>query len=491
MRMKRTGKISDRKELKEFSHVQKKTQGLSLIIFFVYTLKCSAGIQLPEVFGSNMVIQSGRSFCIWGQADPCKTVHINVSWQGKSAAVAVEKSGQWKTVFAPPGTSGPHRIEISADKSLIIFENIWCGEVWLACGQSNMEMPVGNIIPKVYEGVLDYQQEIAEANYPLIKFFTPKYKKTYMPPTEYDGKWVNCSPETVKTFSAVGYFFARRLQRDLKVPTGIINCSWGATKIELWIPEKQILGCPEFSSALNEPRKYPHLYKTLIEPLAPFSIRGAIYYQGESNVGNAFQYDKLMSKLINGWRSEWGQGDFPFYYVQIAPCANFYKSGSSTLLRDAQRMAMSIPNTGMVVTTDIAEPCAPSPHNIHPMNKQEVGRRLALWALNRTYRKNVACSGPIYKKMKTEDDKIRVYFDSTDGGLKAISESLAGFTIAGQDKNFVEAQAAIEGNTVIVFGSKVSRPIAVRFGWTDTPMPNIFNEAGLPASPFRTDDWPQ
>lgn len=426
---------------------------------------------------------------------------------------------------------------VNGEKNSITVKNIMVGEVWICSGQSNMEMPLATM-GWWKTGVLNYEQEVASANYPNdIRLFTVGKKVAEQPQSDCVGSWSMCTPETAASFSAVAYFFARELHKELQIPIGLIHTSWWGTPAEAWTSKRVIESRPDYKPIIDRYEKavenYPQaledyenklaewkkaaakakaegkelpgepwppygpghqnspyrLYNGMIAPLIPYGIQGVIWYQGESNAARAYQYRKLFADLIKNWRDDWGQGDFPFYYVQIAPFKSvygFYKPFEMAELREAQLMTLSVPNTGMVVTMDIGDV-----KDIHPRNKQDVGKRLALWALAKTYgRENIVCSGPIYKSMKIEGDKIRLFFDYADNGLAAKGGELTHFVIAGGDKKFVDAKAMIVGNTVVVSSGKVSKPIAVRYAWSNAALPNFYNKEGLPASGFRTDDWP-
>jgi sialate O-acetylesterase len=413
-------------------------------------------------------------------------------------------------------------------KNSITIKNILVGEVWVGSGQSNMQMSV--------QSSNNAEQEIAEANYPKIRLFYVKREVADKPQSDCEGSWVECSPETVPGFSAVAYFFGRYLYKELDVPVGMIHTSWGGTPAEAWtrreVLEKMPVCAPILKRYADAVARYPQameehkqklaewkeaaakakaegknpprrprepfgpgnpyapvgLYNAMIAPLIPYRIAGAIWYQGESNAGRAYQYRTLFPAMIKNWRDDWGLGEFPFLFVQLA---NFMKTkpepGDSAWaeLREAQLMTLSLPNTGMAVIIDIGEA-----DNIHPKNKQDVGKRLALWALANTYGKELVYSGPIYKSMKVDGSSIVLSFDHVGGGLVAKGEELKGFAIAGADKKFVWADAKIDGDTVVVSSDKVSEPAAVRYAWADNPVCNLYNKAELPASPFRTDDWP-
>jgi sialate O-acetylesterase len=338
------------------------------------------------------------------------------------------------------------------------------------------------------------QQEIAAAKYPKIRLFTVAHKISETPLDDCEGAWVECSPETVGGLSAVAYFFGRHLHKELGVPVGLINSSWGGTICEAWTSREALQADEDFKPILDRGKQFnpknPNqpsvLFNAMIHPILPFVIRGALWYQGESNVGRAAQYKKLFPTMIQDWRKRWQIGDFPFYYVQLAPFR--YRNAQPECLPElweAQLQTLRLPNTGMAVITDIG-----NIKDIHPTNKQEVGRRLALWALAKIHGKQVVYSGPLYDGYTVEGNKIRIKFQHADDGLVCKGDRLTHFTIAGEDKKFVPAEAVIDGSTVVVSSPQVDKPVAVRFGWLDTAEPNLFNKAGLPASPFRTDNFP-
>ncbi|MCM8767173.1 MAG: sialate O-acetylesterase [Candidatus Omnitrophica bacterium] len=483
-------------------------------------------IKLPALISDNMVLQQGMEVPIWGQADPNEKVTVIIG--NKKISTTADNQGRWMVKFDRLEPGGPFEMTITG-KNKIIIKNILVGEVWICSGQSNMAWPVSN--------VKDAQKEISEANYPQIRFFSVTRTTSIEPQQDCKGKWVECSPSTVGGFSAVGYFFGRELHKSMGIPVGLINSSWGGTPAEAWTSYSVLETAPELKPILerwnkiiaNYPQakeKYekdlikwkedaekakdkgqpeptrpspppgpdsPHrpgnLYNGMIAPLIPYAIKGVIWYQGESNVGRAYQYRKLFPVLIHNWRESWGQGDFPFLFVQLA---NFMQVKSEpeesawAEMREAQMMALSIPNTGMAVTIDIGDA-----NDIHPKNKQDVGYRLALIAKKIAYGQNIVYSGPIYKYMKVEGNKVRLYFEHTGSGLIAKGgEPLTGFAIAGEERKFVWAKSIIDGNTVVVYNEKVLNPVAVRYAWADNPICNLYNKEGLPASPFRTDDWP-
>jgi len=496
-----------------------------LILFFLVINSLShADVRLPAIISDDMVLQQGGPVNVWGWADPGEEVKVAIAGSGSAKTVA-DKDGNWKLKLDAPPAGGPYQIEI-AGKNTITVKNVLVGEVWLCSGQSNMGF-------LVREGQ-NAETEIAQANYPQIRLCTVEVATATQPQKDCTAGWSECAPETVANFSAAGYFFGRKLYQQLKVPIGLIRAAKGGSPVESWIAPDILASDPDYAPILqrhaqlvadypsllqeyqrqvaqwkqavqqanaagNQPPREPRLpfgpdhplklpggmYNAMIMPITSFPIKGVIWYQGESNNGRAYQYRKLFPALIENWRSAWGEGDFPFLFVQIAPF-KWHTPVTWAELREAQLMTLrSVPNTGMAVTTDIGDIS-----NIHPKNKQDVGDRLALWALAKTYARDVVYSGPLYRKMKVEDNKIRLFFDYTDGGLVAKDGPLTEFTIAGSDKNFVDADAVIDGDTVLVSSDKIDLPVAVRFGWSNIPQPNFFNKAGLPASPFRTDDWP-
>lgn len=452
-----------------------------------------ADVKLPKVIASHMVLQQKLPISIWGTADPDEDVKVSIG--DNSASTKAGADGKWSLKLKEMNAGGPYEVVIKG-KNEIKLTDVLIGEVWVASGQSNMEWPV--------TASDNPQQEIAAAKYSNIRLFHVRKVPSVTPAAEVvlDREWSECSPETIGNFSAVAYFFGREIQKELNVPVGLINTSWGGTAIEPWTP---IVGFESVDSlkpiaeqvkaqqaqpqgATANPGAPSHLYNGMVYPIVPFGIRGALWYQGESNRGQGVAYEQRMNALINGWRSVWKQGDFPFLYVQIAPF-KYVKPPMTDpnyllpQLWEAQTKVLGMKNTGMAVTTDIT-----NLDDIHPRNKQDVGKRLALWALAKTYGKtNLVYSGPLYKSMKVEGNKIRIEFDHVGGGLKSRDgKPLSWFTIAGKDGDFVEANAVIDGNTVVVSSDKIAEPAAVRFGWNEIAEPNLMNADGLPAGPFRT-----
>jgi sialate O-acetylesterase len=479
-----------------------------------------AELKLPAVISDNMVLQQESRAPLWGWAEKGQTVSVSASWTERVREVKVDEDGKWRARVRTPKAGGPYTIKVSCGAESITIKDVLIGEVWVCSGQSNMEFRVS--------GVNNAAEEIAAANYPQIRMFTVVKKVADEPQSDCQGSWQAASPETVEGFSAVGYFFGRYLHKELNVPVGLLHTSWGGTPAEAWTKMEVLEGDEDFKpivdryesvvanwekikgeyaakveewkKAAAEAKKegkrapgypgqpygpgHPHqpagLYNAMLAPLMPYRIQGAIWYQGESNAGRSYQYRTLFPAMIENWRADWKQGDFPFYFVQIAPY-----SGQTPEIREAQLIALrNTKNTGMAVTMDIG-----NPDDIHPKNKQDVGKRLALWALANTYgKKDIVYSGPLYKSMKVEGDKIRIAFDHVGGGLAAKGGELTHFIIAEEGKDFVAAKAVIDGDTIVVSADGVGKPAAVRYGWENGAEPNLFNKEGLPASPFRTDD---
>jgi len=623
-----------------------------------------ANVIVPKIFGNNMVLQRNKQIPVWGWADPNEKITVRFNRQVKS--VTADKNGNWRINLDKEMAGGPYQLSIKG-KNTVAFSNVLVGEVWICSGQSNMEMPIAG-----WGKINNYEQEIAAANYPQIRHIKIPNTVNTKPQNDIEkGEWKICSPATAGDFTAAGYFFARELYDQLKIPIGLINTSWGGTHVETWTSREGFEGSEEFKNMIaqmpslnldslaairkeavmkkietlqgslpsqgqtaawnsidfddskwpqmqlpslweqrqlgdldgvvwfrktidvpandggkeatlelamiddndvtylngikvgetnsyNQHRKYsvpagilkagknviavrvedtgggggiygdkegmkltvgdditslagnwgfdveqiygsassvgPNSYPTLlfnamVNPLIPFAFEGVIWYQGESNAGRAYQYRKAFPLLITDWRKHWAAGDFPFYFVQLA---SFNSAGGNSKigstwaeLREAQTMTLSLPNTGMAVTTDIGNPT-----DIHPKNKQDVGKRLAAIALHNVYGKNVVFSGPMYKSMKVQGSSIIINFANVGSGLMAKGGELRGFEIAGLAGQFFPATATIEGNQVVVHNDAVRYPVAVRFGWMDDASEdNLFNKEGFPASPFRTDKW--
>lgn len=462
--------------------------------FFVFSMLLgycsgvSGEVKLPSVFNSNMVLQRDGNTPVWGWADPSEAIQVEVADQVKKTVA--DAQGNWLVTLDPTPAGGPFTLTVKG-RNNIQFENVLFGDVWICSGQSNMGWTLGS--------ANDAQKEIAEANFPKIRLMTVQAVSKAVPQKDVPVvPWVECSSTTAGKFSAVGYFFGRKLYQELDVPIGLINNSWGGATCEAYIEAKRLDEVQEFKPVLDPKRieeqkpqyRAGHLYNGMVLPIVPFGIKGAIWYQGESNAARAWQHGLLFPVLIQNWREIWGQGDFPFYFVQLA---NFRKvqpePGESDWaeLRQSQTAALSRPNTGEAVIIDLGEA-----EDIHPKNKQDVGSRLAALALAKDYGKDVVWSGPRFKSMKIINNKAILSFDFVCGGLetKPQDTGIKGFALAGTDRKWYWAEAIIEGDQVVVSSAKVPKPVAVRYAWADNPECNLYNKEGFPASPFRTDLWP-
>ena len=513
-----------------------------VLVFTVFMLTAAAGaaVRLPAVIGSNMVLQQGMELNIWGWAAPGEKVTVLLNQ--KEVSAEANKMGEWKVKLPAQEAGGPFTMRVSGENSLTL-ENILIGEVWVCSGQSNMEKRIGP--QSGQHPVTNWVHEIEAADYPKIRLFHVPRATSGIPVRDVNASWMECAPDTINDFSAVGYFFGRNIHQETGYPVGLIMTAWGGTRSEPWTPpsgfaqvketadisrtvkqanqdfqedmasyleaksnwEKQVkestvsgMPMPDIplqpAHALDSHQQPTGLFNAMVAPLIPFNVRGAIWYQGEGNRDDRLGYESKMQALIKGWRTEWNQGDLSFYLVQLAPFnyENTDQVGFSypeayylPEVWVAQLKTLKVPNTGMAVTTDITEL-----YDIHPTNKQAVGKRLALWALANDYgRKDLVYSGPLYKGMKQDGSRILVSFDHTGSGLISNDgEALNWFEIAGSDGVFTKAEAVVEGDQVAVSSPAVPNPAAVRFAWHELAVPNLVNKEGLPASPFNSEMLP-
>lgn len=482
-----------------------------------------AEVRLPSLISDNMAIQQEVPTNLWGWAHPGEKVAVSFGATTLPSATA-DADGRW-TLSLPPQKAGRVAdLVIAGSKNSITVHNIIAGEVWLCSGQSNMEFSL--------KGLANSKEEIEAADHPDIRIFNVHRITKEDPADDVSGTWSVCKPDTVKPFTAVGYFFGREIHDKRHVPVGLIESAWGGTVCEAWTSREAIARKPELSALLDKKnqysKEYPQLvkkyeedntkwiattqaaataqtsklrapkkppapdenpnlatvlYNGMIAPITPYKIRGAIWYQGESNASRAYQYRTLLPTMITDWRNRFGVGNFPFGIVQLA---NFTVDGTWAELREAQSMTVEeLPNCGLAVAIDVG-----NPKDIHPKNKQAVGHRLALWALASVYGEQIEYSGPVYQSMKSDGNTIRIAFNHVSGGLKTQDGGpVKGFIIAADDQKFVPAEAEIQGDAVLVRSLGVINPRSVRYGWADSPECNLVNQAGLPAVPFRTDNW--
>ncbi len=461
---------------------------LALIMLCV---SAGAAIKLPALVGNNMVLQQNTTITIWGWADAGETVGIKASWSADAVTTTTGSTGEWKATLKTPAAGGPFTMVITGRDYAITLVNIMIGEVWVCSGQSNMEFTMRGL-----GGWKNYKPEVrdqvAKGVYANVRLFTVTRDTSAVPLAACKGNWVLPDTNTVNDFSATAWFYGAYLNEHLGVPVGLISAAWGGSPAEAWTPAESMNEEPElgyFNNHYNGSQWWPGthgaLYNAMIHPLTNYTIKGAIWYQGETNRADAKLYPLLMKTLITSWRKAWGSGDLPFYYVQIAPYT-YNEPYSGALLREAQLKCLSIPNTGMAVTMDLVD----NIKDIHPKNKLDVGKRLALWALNNTYAQPAGSfSGPVYREMQVDGNKIRISFVSTDGGLRIISAKDNNFSIAGADHVFYPAKVEIKNNQLILTSPKVKLPLAGRYAFTNTSEATLFNGEGLPASSFRTDNW--
>lgn len=453
---------------------------LTLILSIQFTLQ--AKIVLPAILGDHMVLQQQSQVKLWGWCDAAEEITIKPSWSGQTYQTTGSGSAKWEVSIPTPKAGGPYTIYIKGQNELTI-DDVLIGEVWICSGQSNMEWSANS-------GIDGQEEEVAKANYQQIRFFqVPRATAEYPQEDLRSGSWVVCTPETMRSFSAVGYFFGRTVHENIKQPVGLINASWGGTPVEVWTTPSTILQDAEFKQAkdlIPASKWWPHrpgeTYHAMIHPLVKFSIAGALWYQGESNTANASSYARMFPAMIQDWRRDWGY-DFPFYYVQIAP----YQYGTpmvGALVREAQLKSLATPKTGMVVVSDIGDI-----YDIHPRNKTDVGKRLAWWTLNNTYnQRQISFSGPLYDRMEVSGNQIRIYFNYSDGLMMQENPGRE-LLISGPDGDFREAKYKIENNVLVVYHPDIPNPQAVRYAFSNTGSGPLFNKHKLPASSFRTDQW--
>tara|TARA_Y100001934_G_scaffold27923_1_gene30373 strand:- start:853 stop:2322 length:1470 start_codon:yes stop_codon:yes gene_type:complete len=467
----------------------------------------AADVKLPPVIGKDMVLQRDLPVPIWGWAEAGE--EVSVSFAGQTKETKAGADGKWMIKLDKLKANAKATNLTIKGKNEITLENILVGEVWICSGQSNMEWSI--------RASMNAQEEIAASDHPHIRLFNVPGHTTHPKPQEQGkGNWVVCGPKTSSGFSAVGYYFGRRLHKELKVPVGLIGSNWGGTRIEPWTTLAGFESVPELADIAKKVKGYKAdtrvggsspsaIYNSMVHPLTPFAMRGAIWYQGESNGGEHMSYYHKKHALVNGWRKAFQNKDLGFYWVQLAnfrqPNKNPAGGDGWAKIREAQTKALDIPHTGMAVAIDLAD--AHNPNDIHPRNKQDVGGRLAQWALHQTYgKKDLVPTGPRYKSHKVKGNTVHISFDHVGKGLMVGKKTkleptaevkdgnLEHFSIAGEDKKWVWAKAAISGDTVLVKSKEVPNPVAVRYGFTMNPAnANLYNKDGIPALPFRTDDW--
>ena len=468
------------------------------LFVFLLSFSSSAQIELSNLFSDNMVLQQESHVNIWGKAKKNQELIIYTSWSGKIVRTIVKDDGSWEVKIKTPSAGGPYNIQVTCDGETKTINNVLIGEVWLASGQSNMEMTLSGNNREPVNGSLD---AIANSNNTKIRFFNVKVKVSEERINDIEGEWFEANFKNTPNFSAVAYSFAKYLNQVLDIPFGIINSPKDGSVAEAWIsPDvlKKITTNKELSYYAKQPHNNPSvLFNGMINAIIPFTIKGVIWYQGEGNSGRYQNYMKLMNGLIKNWRDEWGLGDFPFYFVQLAPNGSLGQGNgtSQAFLREAQlRTMLSVKNTGMAVTLDIG-----STITNHPPEKLLIGKRLAYWALAKNYGFNgLPHSGPVYESMKVKNNKVYVNFKFAKNGVTSYGKPLSGFEIAGEDKIFYSADASIdphwsagwENRSVLTLSNKnVPNPLYIRYGWKNYIEGALYNVEGLPASSFRSYDF--
>lgn len=481
----------------------------------------AAEVKLPNILSDHCVLQRDAPIHIWGWSGPNERIQVEFHKQKQS--ISANQYGEWSLWLSPETAGGPFTLNVKGDTGTpIVYSDMLVGDVWFASGQSNMEMPLKGFDPNTQ--VKNSAAEIAAANQPQIRLLLVERKAAEFPQQDFNGTWTQCTPETAKDFSAVAYLFGHEIQKKEHVPIGLIDSTWGGTPVEAWASFDALSSdaslMPAFASwakfaneqtrltaiqaeekredaaaeAAHQPNpKHPwhpmpeswepaQLYNGMVAPATPYTIKGVIWYQGETNSPpeRAPLYNKLFSTMILDWRQKWNQGAFPFLYVQIS---RFNSPGENWgMLRDQQRKTLSVTNTAMAVSLD-----AGLADNVHPPDKEIVANRLALAAEALAYGKPVEYSGPVYRSMAIDGPKARLYFDQTGSGLRAKGGKLLGFEVAGEDHHYVPAEATIEGHTVIVTSSAVAKPVSIRYAWEGFTPANLYNSAGLPTSTFSTE----
>lgn len=505
-------------------------KNISLIgLLFIVLCNANATVKINSMFSSGMVLQRNAVVPVWGTAATAESV--TVEFNGQILRSVATDDGKWIVRLQPMSEGGPFELTVSGE-NVIRLHDVLIGEVWICSGQSNMTFELKKTSAA--------KEDVESANNPMIRLYTVPRVVSETLRTECAGAWTVCTPEQAGEFSAVAYFFGKALQESLQIPIGLVHVSWGGTAAEGWVSRGLLEKNPDFvpildrwkrdienypqaisefnlrlpelqaqwkidsAEAVNKGRALPRKptaprgpghrdtptgqFNGMLAPVIPFAMRGVIWYQGEANASRAFQYRTLFPALIAEWRELWKQGDFPFYFVQLPNLDRQPEPSKSgwAELRESQLMTLTVPNTGMAVTIDVGDP-----KDLHPVNKRPVGERLARIALSKSYHRNVPYAGPSFVDMKIVKNSAVIEFNPGAGTLNARGGTLNGFSIAGKDKRFVPAKALIKGKTVVVSSSLVKKPVAVRYGWADNPDCTLYNTAGLPASPFRTDDWPE
>lgn len=471
-------------ELKKIENILKINDMRTLIILLIALTSFGdafANVSLPAIFSDNMVLQRNSEVKIWGWAKAGEEISLKASWAEEEVKTRTSNQAYWEITLKTPDIRGAQEIRIKGFNELVL-QNVLLGEVWLVSGQSNMEWSADS-------GITNAEEAITGAENKNIRFFTVTHRSAEYPQQDLGGSWVASTPETMRSFSAVAYFFGKKLNEELDVPVGLINASWGGTPAEVWMPEEAFENnnnLTEAASLLRESQWWPHkpakLFNAMISPLVPFKLAGFLWYQGESNTANADRYEDIFGELIKSWRQKWGE-ELPFYYAQIAPY-NYGEGYAGVKVRDAQRRVLSLPKTGMVMTSDIGDI-----QDIHPRNKLDVGLRFAKLALTEVY--DVSVKGvyaPVFERLEKDGRELKIHFAHAEGLQADPSNTKSQFELAGADGKFYPATSKIRNGVVILRSREVKDPKYARFSWGNMSTSNLFNAAGLPASSFTTED---
>ena len=470
-----------------------------IIIFCAFLMSAfsvDAQVRLPALFSDNAVLQQQMEIPVWGWGEKNSDIRIVTSWNDKSYLARTDETGRWKVKITTPEAGGPYNIQINQDDEIRVIQNILIGEVWLGSGQSNMEMPL-----KGFPGqpVKNGNETIVKADNDQIRLITVPRASEIEPQEDFDGQWEEVSPATVADFSATAWYFGQLLQEVLEVPVGLIHVSYGGSNVEAWMNEQMLkdfseISVPENEEEFGDPnRTATALFNGMLAPVVGYGIRGVIWYQGESNYDRPEQYQSLFPTMVESWREIWDQGNFPFYFAQIAPFDysqftpnQIIEKNNSAYIREAQLMASKkIPNSGMAVLMDVGEK-----NNIHPAQKRKGGERLALLALANTYgQKGFEFSSPEFEAMEIKGSNVVVAFANAPNGITSYGKEVRGFEIAGENKVFYPATAVLRRKSVLLSSPQVENPLAVRYLFKDFAEAELFSTGGLPVSSFRTDDW--
>lgn len=452
---------------------------VSFFLLMFATVMASANVSLPAIFGDHMVLQQNSEVKLWGWGKPLEKIIVTTSWTTDTLKTTVDNQANWSVLLNTPKAGGPFEIRVKGYNTLSLSD-VMIGEVWLLSGQSNMEWTTRG-------GIIGGEEAAKAAHHPNLRLFTVTPRTALHSNHDVSGKWDVCTPETMLDFSSVGYFFGKTIMDTLDVPVGLVCSSWGGTPIEVWTPEETIEEQPRLAESARSLKAVPwgpvepgRAYNAMIAPFIPFKIAGALWYQGEANTANPSTYTDMLQAMIKSWRQGF-EKEFPFYYAQIAPWKG-YGGTSGVEMREAQRRALSLEKTGMIVTSDIGDTI-----DIHPRNKMDVGLRFANLALNQTYGiTNLPVSGPLYKSYEVKGKKVVIHFDYGEG-LYINGNALNCFEVRGVNGSWYTAKAKLKNNTIEVYSKEVKDPKAVRFAWSNTATPGLFNHWNLPASCFNSD----